>query len=104
MSEPPEYPAPRRRWYQVTLKNAFYATLWMAVGFAAYPARLNRWIGRDDLLTVATLAVFVALGTLFGRPVLGLVMWIICASAIFIASWVWFLVSLSNGWTRLPLD
>lgn len=97
--------APRRRWYQITVGRVIVATFWMAVSFAAVAGSIAPRNGRppsDDvvilLTAIAILAPFVALGTLFGHPVWGLLIGIASIIACFMA-----LVSaMQFGWISLP--
>jgi hypothetical protein len=98
-----EQPKTRRRWYQFTIKRILWATFWMAICFAA-AIRHHSGKGPDDLsgfiasVAVIALSPFVAAGSLFGRPFVGLLVGIILVGGYVLAVYI----AIENGWIGWP--
>jgi hypothetical protein len=91
---------PRPRWFQFTVGRVLGATSWMGVCFSVFAvARPQNGRPPSGLLEVAVvLLFFVALGTLFGHPVRGLLLGV----AFLIAVWVALVVVVLLGGLTLP--
>jgi len=71
----------RRRWFQLTISRILWATFWMAICFGVTAAwgwhEFEHWLPVIAVITVVGLCPFIALGTLCGRPFIGLMVGVV---------------------------
>ncbi len=90
------------RWFQFTISRILWATFWMGVSFGSWVV-LSRTVGPSDAVGFATtagvlLGPFVAVGALFGRPLVGLAVGMALVGAYALAVYV----AINNGWVSFP--